>query len=77
VAGDEIWFNSGDGRVYFGSDPVSVVDAETFQVITNIPVGPTHSIAANSENNHIFVPVTGVGIKVFAESSDEEGEKGK
>ena len=77
VGGDEIWFNAGDDRVYFGADPVSVVDAETYQVITYIPVGPTHSVAANRENNHIFVPVTGVGIKVFTESSDQEGENDK
>jgi hypothetical protein len=65
VSGDEIWFNSGDGRVYFGNQPVFVVDAETLQVITSFDAGDTHSIAANSENNHIFVPVTSVGVVVF------------
>ncbi len=77
VAGDEIWFNPGDGRVYFGTNPMSVVDAQTNQVITSIPVGSTHSVAANSENNHIFVPVTGVGVKVYTDSKDQEGSSGK
>src|SRR5262249_32878654 len=62
VAADEIWFNPGDERVYFGHNPAFVVDAETYKQITGggapIPAGPTHSIAADSENNHIFIPVT-------------------
>ena len=77
VGGDEIWFNSGDERVYFGANPMGVVDSETYQVITSLTVGPTHSVAANSENNHIFVPVTGVGVKVFSESVDHEGKSDK
>jgi hypothetical protein len=44
---------------------------------SSITVGRTHSVAANSENNHIFVPVTGVGVKVFSESDDQEGQSGK
>ena len=77
VAGDEIWFNSGDERVYFGRNPAFVVDAETYQQIVGagpngppIPAGPTHSIAADSENNHIFIPVTGVGVKVYTDDQD-------
>lgn len=77
VGGDEIWFNSGDGRVYFGGTPMGVVDAATYQVVTNIPVGDTHSVAANSENNHIFVPVTAVGVTVYSEGGDQEGKNGK
>src|SRR5262249_6162272 len=66
IGGDEIWFNPGDNRYYFGSTNVGVVDAET-----NIPLGFVtsaggHSIAVDSETNRIFVPVSGVGIKVFA-----------
>jgi hypothetical protein len=71
VGADEIWFNQGDGRVYFGNDNLAVVDAETYQVITTIAVGSTHSVAADSENNHVFVPVTGVGVKVYAQPDDE------
>jgi len=69
IGGDEIWFNPGDNRYYFGSSSVGVVDAET-----NIPLGfvatgtGTHSIAVDSSNNHIFVPAPGVGIEVFAQT---------
>lgn len=77
VAGDEIWYNPGDNRVYFGNEPVFVVDASTYQVITSFDAGDTHSIVADSENNHIFVPVTDVGVKVFTEAEDQEGVPGK
>lgn len=68
IGGDEIWFNPGDNRYYFGSGNVGVVDAET-----NLPLGfvatgvPTHSIAVDSSNNHIFVPATGMGVLVYAQ----------
>lgn len=75
VAADEIWFNRGDDRVYFGLNPVSVVDAATYQVVTQIPVGTTpfatHSVAVDNENNHILVPVTGVGILVYTDSQNQ------
>jgi len=66
ISGDEIWFNPGDNRYYFGATSVGVVDAET-----NIPLGFVtlaggHSISVDSQTNRIFVPVAGVGIKVFA-----------
>lgn len=70
VRADEIWFNPGDDRVYFGSNPVSLVDARTYAVVTKIPVGAsaraTHSVAVDSKNNHVFVPVVGVGVEIFA-----------
>ena len=104
VSGDEIWYNPGDDRVYFGSNNVAVVDASTYdlvrmsgsavyfglststidttpyQVLTYFfpyplpatpPLGVTfggHTLAANSSNNHIFVPVTGAGVKVFVKN---------
>ena len=71
AGGDEIWFNSGDNRVYFGASPMPVVDAESLIIVATISDGGTHSVAADSENNHIFVPVNGVGVQVFTE--DEEG----
>ena len=77
VAGDEIWYNSGDNRVYFGNEPMFVVDASTYQVVATIDAGNTHSLAADSENNHIFVPVTGVGVVVYTDSEDQEGRPGK
>jgi hypothetical protein len=76
VGGDEIWFNSGDDRVYFGGQPMGVVDAFNYQVITSLPVGNTHSVAVNPVNNHIFVPVRpdpvtgGGGIQVWAENTE-------
>jgi hypothetical protein len=48
-----------------------VVDAESLIIVATISDGGTHSVAADSENNHIFVPVNGVGVQVFTE--DEEG----
>ena len=81
VAADEIWFNSGDGRVYFGHNPAAVVDAKTYQqIIGTGPNGPpifagsTHSIAADSENNHIFIPInpsTGSGVTVWTDDLDK------
>jgi hypothetical protein len=74
VAADEIWFNPGDERVYFGHNPAFVVDAETYQQIVGggapIAAGPTHSIAADSENNRIFIPVTGDGVRVYTDDQD-------
>lgn len=87
-AGDEVWFNAGDGNYYAtgsgspqrplpattaqGSTPAGVVDAKdrallqlfpTFNVpaVTTgtgqHPSGTSHSIAANSHNNLVFVPL--------------------
>ena len=80
VSGDEIWFNSGDERVYFGGGldriSVPVVNGVTpFNLITILTVGTTavtpahttHSVAADSDNNHIFVPVSHEGVKVYTE----------
>lgn len=69
ISGDEIWFNPGDNRYYFGSGNVGVVDAETHAPLGFLATGvPTHSIAADSSNNHIFVPATGKGVLVFAQT---------
>ena len=81
VGGDEIWFNSGDERVYFGGGlnriSVPVVSGVTpFNLITTLTVGTnavtpahtTHSVAADSENNHIFIPVSHEGVKVYTEN---------
>jgi hypothetical protein len=85
VGADEIWFNTGDERVYFGGFQginVPVVSAiKPFDLITTLVVGliatppapnhTTHSVAADSENNHIFVPVSYEGVKVY---TDEAGK---
>src|SRR5262249_31961521 len=87
VGANEIWFNPGDERVYFGGGTnrisVPVVNAlPPYNVITTLTVGliatppapnhTTHSVAADSELNRIFVPVSHEGVKVF---TDETGEK--
>jgi hypothetical protein len=89
-AGDEVWFNAGDGHYYAtgsgsplrptpttaaqGASVLGVIDAEaqhllqlvpTFNVpavgtgnnSTEHPAGAAHSVAANAENNHVFVPL--------------------
>jgi hypothetical protein len=85
VSGDEIWFNPGDDRVYFGSGldriSVNVVNALTpYNVITTLTVGllatppapshTTHSVAADSQLNRIFVPVSHEGVKVYTDDQD-------
>jgi hypothetical protein len=78
---DEIWYNSGDERVYFGglfSVPV-VSGVSPYDVIGSLPWAGhftppppqfSHSIAADSENNHIFLPVSNVGVLVFTDDRD-------
>jgi len=89
-AGDEVWFNSGDGNYYAtgsgsperplpaatakGSTPAGVVDARDQKLLQRFPTynvpavttgpasglhpaGTSHSIAANSRNNLVFVPL--------------------
>jgi hypothetical protein len=74
----------GDERVYFGSFFTSFVVSALppYTVIpgglpwtghfTPAPAQFSHSIAADSENNHIFVPVTNRGVLVFTDSSEDE-----
>jgi hypothetical protein len=87
LGGDEIWYNPGDERVYFGGglnfiqdSSVPVLDIETNKVVDVLHVGTppphltfTHSVAADSETNRVFVPVSTVGIKVYARSDDDGG----
>jgi hypothetical protein len=70
--GDEIWYNPGDNRVYFGTAPMPVVDAESLTIVATINNADTHSVAADSENNHVFVPSNGVGVQVWTEEENEE-----
>jgi hypothetical protein len=75
--------------VYFGggaSTPrisVPILDTDNNQVVNTLVVGQaepppgqtTHSVAADGENNLIFVPVTNVGVKVYTDrrrSIDED-----
>jgi DNA-binding beta-propeller fold protein YncE len=72
---DEVWYNAGDHRYYLAaftnaSGPVlSIVDADTHGWIANLPTVPkAHSVAADAQNNHIFVPLSGQGIAVYAQT---------
>ena len=72
---DEVWYNRGDQRFYLAaftnpSGPVlSVVDAETGAWVENVPtVKKAHSVAVDPLTNHIFVPETGRGIVVYAQT---------
>src|SRR5215475_4935310 len=83
---DEIWFNPGDELVYYACAPnfitdpsVSVVDTDTNTVVAVLKVGApppplrfTHSVAADSELNRIFVPISGVGVKVYTDSEEDD-----
>ena len=68
---DEVWFNSGDNRYYTGSNRdcglaggcphggavLGVIDAETNLLIEKVPQSSnSHSVAADSKRNLIFVP---------------------
>jgi hypothetical protein len=79
VGADEIWFNSGEEYVYFGGfqgTKVPALDTQDNTVVATIVVGQinpnppppsqtTHSVAADGENNLIFVPVSNAGVKVY------------
>jgi hypothetical protein len=89
LGGDEIWFNRGDERVYFGGGlnriSVPVLDTAIDKLVTTLTVGlilppppanshTTHSVAADAENNRIFVPVTHEGVKVYTDAKPDEGD---
>src|SRR5207302_8907231 len=70
---DQVWFNPGDKHYYIAarfnpSGPVlGIVDAKTDTWIQNVPTGPnSHSVAVDPINNHIFVPLRGKGVGVYA-----------
>ena len=63
---DEVWYDPGSDNYYFSRNSnVAVVNAATEKFVTYIPLG-SHSVAANSRNRHVFVPVAGKGIFVVA-----------
>jgi hypothetical protein len=70
---DEVWYNSGSNRYYTGSNRqpggavLGVVDGTTNFLLETIPQSSaSHSVAADSERNEIYVPqvapVSVVGI---------------
>src|SRR5262245_36122030 len=63
VGSDEVWFNKGDRRYYTGSNRqpggavLGVIDAKKNLLVETIPQSSgSHSVAADSELNRIFVP---------------------
>lgn len=83
---DEIWYNPGDERVYFGGifgspvvNGVAAANAPFYSVIATLPwtghftpapANFSHSIAADSVFNHSFVPVSNIGVLVFTDDHD-------
>jgi DNA-binding beta-propeller fold protein YncE len=72
---DEVWYSRGDQRFYLAAftnpnGPVlSVIDATTGTWVENVAtVKKAHSVAVDPLTNHIFVPETGRGIVVYAET---------
>jgi len=63
---DEVWYDAGSANYYFSrNSDLAVVDAASEKFVTYISLG-SHSVAANARNGHVFVPVAGKGIYVFA-----------
>lgn len=65
---DEIWYNPGDNRYYLaardfpGGGQMGVIDAGSRTWLVNVPTGSNaHSIAADSTNNKVFVPLQAGG----------------
>lgn len=58
---DEVWYNPGDGRYYLAENAaqyVGVIDAGTMHFVENDETGiNAHSVAADEDLNHIFVPI--------------------
>jgi hypothetical protein len=63
---DEVWYNSGDGHYYtgssanlaqFGGPALGIIDAFANILVSTIPQGSgSHSVAADSMRNTIYVP---------------------
>jgi hypothetical protein len=61
---DETWYNPGDNRYYLAARDMptgavlGVIDAKTNKWLVNVPTNSnSHSIAVDSTNNHVFVPL--------------------
>jgi len=61
---DEIWYNPGDNRYYLAARDMpngavlGVIDAKTNTWLENVTTNSnSHSIAVDSTNNHVFVPL--------------------
>lgn len=78
---DQVWYNPGDNHYYLGASGMTVdgtktgrnfpvlgiIDAGSNQWIENVPtVTGTHSVAVDPETNHIFLPLTNIGVGIYA-----------
>jgi DNA-binding beta-propeller fold protein YncE len=57
---DEVWFNWGDSKYYLATadQTLSIIDAMTMTLVGERQAGVnSHSVAADSVTNHVFVPV--------------------
>lgn len=81
---DEVWYNPGENRYYLAENSaqsLGVIDASTLSFVENVETGVgAHSVAADSINNHIFVPIAGPDpacpngcIAVFASVTGDRG----
>lgn len=67
VGSDEVWFNKGDGRYYTGSNRqpggavLGVIDGTSVLIETIPQSSGSHSVAADSQRNLIFVPESAQG----------------
>jgi hypothetical protein len=67
---DEVWYDPGSNNYYFSRETnVSVIDADTYAFVGGIAL-PSHSVAANARNRHVFVPVASRGIYVIVPGKD-------
>ncbi len=99
VGSDEVWFNKGDGRYYTGSNRncapagcpaqaavLGVIDATSVLIETVPQSSGSHSVAADSKRNLIFVPqsapvaavgmggdTTAVGAGICGTANDNTG----
>ena len=65
---DEVWYDPGSNNYYFSrpaKEGVAVINAALGRLVASIPL-PSHSVAVNERNKHVFVPVSGKGIFVTA-----------
>jgi hypothetical protein len=85
VGSDEVWFNKGDGRYYTGSNRncapagcpaqaavLGVIDATSVLIETVPQSSGSHSVAADSKRNLIFVPQS-APVKVVGAGGDTTG----
>lgn len=77
---DEVWYDPGDHNYYLAASKMTstgmkggaatpvlgIIDANTNQWVANVPSSPvSHSVAADSSNNRVYLPVKD-GIAVYS-----------